>query len=231
MPLDTGTRHPPAGYTRSSMPTERISSSSWESISDKLRDALNAGTYGKWFGSASALEETDEVLVVGVPNEFTKSWIESHFGSLLGAAAAEHDLVVELRVAVAEAVAEVASAPDAAPRRASQSAGGSGRAGGRPDGLQAQPPVHLRPVCDRPVQPFCARCGAGSGRVARPGLQPVVHPRIDRPGENSPAPGGRSVRRPATLGPECAICHNRDADERVCRRFAGKNRCRVQTAV
>ena len=54
------------------MPTERISSSSWESISDKLRDALNAGTYGKWFGSASALEETDEVLVVGVPNEFTE---------------------------------------------------------------------------------------------------------------------------------------------------------------
>ena len=43
------------------------------------------------------------MLVVGVPNEFTKSWIESHFGSLLNAAAAEHDLVVELRVAVAEA--------------------------------------------------------------------------------------------------------------------------------
>ena len=93
------------------MPTERISSSSWESISEKLRDALNAGTYGKWFGSASALEENDEVLVVGVPNEFTKSWIESHFGSLLGAAAAEHDLVVELRVAIAEAKAEVVAAP------------------------------------------------------------------------------------------------------------------------
>ena len=111
------------------MPTERTSSSSWESISDKLRDALNAGTYGKWFGSANALEETDEVLVVGVPNEFTKSWIESHFGSLLGAAAAEHDLVVELRVAVAEAVAEVVAAPDAAPPRASQEVTGSSRAG------------------------------------------------------------------------------------------------------
>ncbi len=63
--------------------------------------------------TASALEENDERLVVGVPNEFTKSWIESHFGSLLDAAAAEHDLVVELRVAVAEAKAEILSAADA----------------------------------------------------------------------------------------------------------------------
>ena len=50
------------------------------------------------------------MLVVGVPNEFTKAWIESHFGSLLDAAAAEQDLVVELRVAVAEAKADIVSA-------------------------------------------------------------------------------------------------------------------------
>jgi chromosomal replication initiator protein len=77
----------------------------WERISAKLREALNAGTYGKWFGMAEALEESPDRLVVGVPNEFTKSWIEGHFGSLLDAAAAEQDLVVELRVAVSEAVA------------------------------------------------------------------------------------------------------------------------------
>jgi chromosomal replication initiator protein len=77
----------------------------WERISAKLREALNAGTYGKWFGMAQALEELPDRLVVGVPNEFTKSWIEGHFSSLLDAAAAEHDLVVELRVAVSEAAA------------------------------------------------------------------------------------------------------------------------------
>ena len=49
--------------------------------------------------------------MVGVPNEFTKSWIEGHFGSLLDAAAAEEELVVELRVAVAEAVAARAGEP------------------------------------------------------------------------------------------------------------------------
>ena len=46
-----------------------------------------------------------------VPNEFTKNWIEGHFSSLLDAAAAEHELVVELRVAVADAVARAAE-PD-----------------------------------------------------------------------------------------------------------------------
>jgi chromosomal replication initiator protein len=77
----------------------------WERISAKLREALNAGTYGKWFGMAEAIEESGDRLVVGVPNEFTKTWIEGHFSSLLDAAAAEHELVVELRVAVSEAAA------------------------------------------------------------------------------------------------------------------------------
>jgi len=67
---------------------------------------LNAGTFGTWFGNARALDQDDTRLLVGVPNEFTKNWIEGHFSSLLDAAAAEHDLVVELRVAVAEAIAQ-----------------------------------------------------------------------------------------------------------------------------
>jgi chromosomal replication initiator protein len=51
------------------------------------------------------VEQDADTLVVAVPNEFTKTWIEGHFGSLLNAAAAEHDLTLELRVAVSEAVA------------------------------------------------------------------------------------------------------------------------------
>ena len=70
-------------------------------------------------GSArtEALEASPtSALVVGVPNEFTKTWIEGHFGSLLNAAAAEHELVVELRVAVSEAAARAAAEPRAASR-------------------------------------------------------------------------------------------------------------------
>src|SRR6476619_908940 len=76
---------------------------------------LNAGTFATWFGNATAIEQDESRLVVGVPNEFTKSWIEGHFSSLLDAAAAEHDLVVELRVEVAQAAARAREAdlPDA----------------------------------------------------------------------------------------------------------------------
>jgi chromosomal replication initiator protein len=93
------------------MATENAAGASWERISEKLRDTLNSTTYGKWFGLVQPLQEDAETLVVGVPNEFTKTWIESHFGSLLDAAAAEQHLVVELRVAVSEAVAARAAAP------------------------------------------------------------------------------------------------------------------------
>ena len=85
------------------MTSDAAATRTWETISQRLREALNPSTYETWFGGTEALEASDERLVVGVPNEFTKTWIEGHFGSLLNAAAAEHELVVELRVAVSEA--------------------------------------------------------------------------------------------------------------------------------
>ena len=73
---------------------------------------LNAGIYSTWFGQVQPLEQDDDRLVVGVPNEFTKDWIEGHFGSLLDAAASEHEMVVELRVAVSEAMAARVAEPE-----------------------------------------------------------------------------------------------------------------------
>jgi chromosomal replication initiator protein len=89
------------------MPHDPAASTSWETISRRLQEVLNAGTFSTWFGNAQAIEHDGERLVVGVPNEFTKSWIEGHFGSLLDSAAAENDLVVELRVAMSDAIARV----------------------------------------------------------------------------------------------------------------------------
>jgi chromosomal replication initiator protein len=80
-------------------------SQTWDTISQRLRESLNASTFANWFGAATPVEQDADRLVVAVPNEFTKTWIEGHFGSLLNAAAAEHDLALELRVAVSEAVA------------------------------------------------------------------------------------------------------------------------------
>src|SRR3954447_2723850 len=96
------------------MPADHTASATWDSISQRLREMLNAGIYSTWFSQVYALEQDADRLVVGVPNEFTKTWIEGHFGSLLDAAASEHELVVELRVAVAEAVAAARTSSDAA---------------------------------------------------------------------------------------------------------------------
>ena len=97
-------------YTRRSMPIDPAASTSWETISQRLAQMLNAGTFATWFGSAEAIEQDESRLVIGVPDEFTKSWIEGHFSSLLDAAAAEHELVVELRVAAAQAAARAREA-------------------------------------------------------------------------------------------------------------------------
>ncbi len=119
------------------MPREAAASTSWETISQRLQQMLNEGTYTTWFGSARAVEQDDERLVVTVPNEFTKNWIEGHFASLLDAAAAEHELVVELRVAVAEAVArsvepEVPEATDDVVRAGAEAAASTAGTGINP---------------------------------------------------------------------------------------------------
>src|SRR4029077_19881567 len=74
----------------------------WEEISGRLKAALSAGTYAKWFGDVHRLEIEDATLVLTVPSEFTRDWIEGHFLGLIGAAV--RDIVgversLELRVA------------------------------------------------------------------------------------------------------------------------------------
>jgi chromosomal replication initiator protein len=104
------------------MTSEPAASQTWDTISQRLRESLNASTFANWFGAATPVEQDADRLVLAVPNEFTKTWIEGHFGSLLNAAAAEHDLVLELRVAVSEAVA--AARAEAAAESAEEPAGG-----------------------------------------------------------------------------------------------------------
>ncbi len=74
----------------------------WGEISGRLREALNGGTYGKWFGDVQGFELEGDALVLTVPSEFTRDWIEGHFLGLIGAAV--RDIVgaerpLEIRVA------------------------------------------------------------------------------------------------------------------------------------
>ena len=58
----------------------------WSEVSGRLRGALNDTTYGTWFREASGLELSDDRFVLGVPNDFTRDWIEGHFLGLISAA-------------------------------------------------------------------------------------------------------------------------------------------------
>jgi chromosomal replication initiator protein len=55
-------------------------------VADRLKAALNDSTYRTWFGEAAGLELVDERFVLGVPNDFTREWIEGHFLGLISAA-------------------------------------------------------------------------------------------------------------------------------------------------
>jgi chromosomal replication initiator protein len=73
----------------------------WEEISGRLKEALSDGTYGKWFSDVRGLELDDDALVLVVPSEFTRDWIESNFLGLIGAAVREvlgEERAVGLRV-------------------------------------------------------------------------------------------------------------------------------------
>src|SRR5690348_2606069 len=74
----------------------------WSEVAGRLRGALNDTTYGTWFGEAQGVELGDDRFVLGVPNDFTRDWIEGHFLGLIGAAVRDvtgQERPVEIRVA------------------------------------------------------------------------------------------------------------------------------------
>jgi chromosomal replication initiator protein len=95
---------PETGRTRASVEhqVELSAEDLWEEISGRLKEALADGTYSKWFGDVRGLELEGETLVLTVPSEFTRDWIEGHFLGLIGAAVRDIigiERALELRVA------------------------------------------------------------------------------------------------------------------------------------
>jgi chromosomal replication initiator protein len=65
--------------------TQVTAESLWREVAVRLREALNETTFQTWFGEAEGNELTDDFLVISIPNEFTREWIEGHFLDLLRA--------------------------------------------------------------------------------------------------------------------------------------------------
>ncbi len=83
--------------------TETTAESLWDAIALRLRQSVSGPTYDTWFAHAEPRSLSDETLVVTVPNDFTRDWIESHFHGYVSTAARES---VGREIAVSFAVVE-----------------------------------------------------------------------------------------------------------------------------
>jgi chromosomal replication initiator protein len=80
---------------------ELSAESLWSEVSARLRGSLNDTTYSTWFGEVWGYELAGDTVVLAVPNDFSRDWIEAHFRGLIGAAIRDvlgEERPLELRV-------------------------------------------------------------------------------------------------------------------------------------
>lgn len=94
--------------------TETTAENLWESIAARLREALTETTYETWFGHAHPTALTNDKLLVEVPNDFTRDWIQGHFFDFVSGAARES---LGRNVVVSFSVSDGLTAASAAPAR------------------------------------------------------------------------------------------------------------------
>jgi chromosomal replication initiator protein len=82
-------RDPDAGRGRVEQLTEPTADSLWEALAGRLKQALSDTTFDTWFAHAEPRSLDEQRLVVEVPNDFTRGWIESHYLGFVDAAARE----------------------------------------------------------------------------------------------------------------------------------------------
>jgi chromosomal replication initiator protein len=86
----------------------------WTEVSRRLRDALGERTHDTWLGQAYPIELSADELVLAVPNDFVRDWVEGHFLATVGDAV--RDVVgEERRVRLAVGVQEEPERTEARP--------------------------------------------------------------------------------------------------------------------
>ena len=205
----------------------------WTAVADRIRDDLSPMVFGAWFSTTRALALEGDVLEVGVPNEFTRSWIEGHFSELVRKAASAADPGVSVRFRVTDG--EPARRRERAPQRSS-----APPAKPRAREARAAAPTQAEPL--RSKYTFGSFVIGSSNRFAHaaalavaeapgPGLQPARHLRRHRPRQDAPAAGDRPLRAHARARHAGALRHLRGLHERVHRRHQGQARRRLQAAL
>ena len=196
----------------------------WTAVADRIRDDLSPMVFGAWFSTTRALALDGDVLEVGVPNEFTRTWIEGHFAELVRKAATAADPGVSVRFRVADG--------EPAPLRGPSAEAGVKRRASR-RGRRAEPTEPLRSKYT-----FGSFVIGGSNRFAHAAALAVA----EAPGQaynplviyGEPASARRTSCRRLPLrahpraGDARALCDLRGLHQRVHRRHQGQARRRFQ---
>jgi chromosomal replication initiator protein len=98
-------------------PAEQPADDLWNAIAGRLRDTLTGSAYETGFGQARPRSLEGEQLVVEVPNDFTRDWIQRHLLEAVRRATSESSTDVAVSFAVverqpAEPVEQVAHVPE-----------------------------------------------------------------------------------------------------------------------
>ncbi len=170
----------------------------WEQAGSRLHAELAEATWRTWFQGVRAVRFEHDVLVLSVPNHLAADRIRSSYRPMLDDAlhgAIGRAVAVELLVDTDERAAEPAF--ETPPLEVPAARGRAGRRAQERVDLgvgDAEPPLHLRGVRHRRVEPLRPRRGALGRRGAGPGLQPALHLRTRRAGQDAPAPCHRPLR-------------------------------------
>jgi chromosomal replication initiator protein len=95
--------------------TEQNAADLWADVSGRLRADLPDGVFAAWFGAARPVGLAGDDLEIGVPNEFTRAWIEGHFAELVGQAARDSRERLGVRFAVVDESGQTVETAEPAP--------------------------------------------------------------------------------------------------------------------
>jgi chromosomal replication initiator protein len=68
---------------------ETTADSVWNAICERLRQALNEPAFSTWFAQARPVSLGEDKLVVAVPNDFVRNWVDGHYAGVAATAARE----------------------------------------------------------------------------------------------------------------------------------------------
>ena len=201
----------------------------WSEVRERLRGTLNTQTYKFAFAGATP---GDPGRRPHRPRRSTPSccaqWIRQRYLPLIRDALFEvRGTDLEVDIIVVEGPSPGGRLPE--PRRRRR------RPPRRPDDRPARPArhrapaaLHLRGLRHRPLQPVRPRGRPGRGRDARPGLQPVLHLRRGRAGQDPPAARHRALRERQPPGARAHLRLGGDVHQRVHQRPARRRHPLVQ---